>query len=101
MPKQELWPGSVPLSPESKAVLLLPLCDELQAVGAAVALVTVAAAKGEEVAVKARVPRTVLVPVPQAVFIRQACGERSQISDPPGPFRAPSWGGSPPLQPRN
>lgn len=54
---------------EEHAALLLPLCDHLEGVQAAVAPVAVPAAECDEGAVEAVVPGSILVHVPQAVLI--------------------------------
>lgn len=54
---------------EEHAALLLPLCDHLEGVQAAVAPVAVPAAECDEGAVKAVVPGSILVHVPEAVLI--------------------------------
>lgn len=54
---------------EEHAALLLPLCDHLEGVQAAVAPVAVPAAERDEGAVEAVVPGSVLVHVPEAVLI--------------------------------
>lgn len=54
---------------EEHAALLLPLCDHLEGVQAAVAPVAVPAAEGDQGAVESVVPGAILIHVPQAVLI--------------------------------
>lgn len=65
------WSSSPEL--EEHAALLLPLCDHLEGVQAAVAPVAVPAAEGDERAVEAVVPGSILVHVPEAVLVCTHC----------------------------
>lgn len=67
--------GSELSSPELEehAALLLPLCDHLEGVQAAVAPVAVPTAERDERAVEAVMPGSILVHVPEAVLICTDC----------------------------
>lgn len=54
---------------EEHAALLLPLCDHLEGVQAAIASVAVPAAECDEGAVEAVVPGAVLIHIPQAILV--------------------------------
>lgn len=64
---------------EEHAAFLLPLCDHLESIQAAVVPVAVPTAEGDERAVKAVVPGAVFVQVPQTVLIPTDCKNKSQI----------------------
>lgn len=66
-------PCRCPPELEEHAALLLPLCDHLEGVQAAVASVAVPAAERDERAVEAVVPGAVLIHVPQTVLICTDC----------------------------
>lgn len=67
-------------APELKkhATLLLPFCDHLEGVQAAVAPMAVPTAKRDERAVEAVVPGSVFIHVPQTVLIPTDCKTRKQ-----------------------
>lgn len=58
---------------EEHAAFLLPLCDHLEGVQAAVAPVAVPTAERDERAVEAVVPGAVFIHVPQTVFVPTDC----------------------------
>lgn len=67
---------------EEHAALLLPLCDHLEGIQAAVAPMAVPTAECDERAVEAIVPGTVFIHIPQTVLIPTDCktGQRAMTS---------------------